>query len=64
MRIVLDRDKCASMGMCEAEAPELFELQGGGELAVLDETPDEDRRAEAESACEACPTLALSIVED
>ena len=30
MRIVLDTSKCTGLGMCEAEAPELFEVQEDG----------------------------------
>jgi len=64
MRIVVDRDKCTGLGMCEAEAPDLFEVQDDGTLLVLIEKPDEDKRAELEAAVESCPTEALSIVED
>jgi len=64
MRIVVDRDRCTGLGMCEAEAPEIFQIQEDGELEVLDDAPDESQRAEAEAACEACPTQALSIADD
>lgn len=64
MRIVVDYDKCTGLGMCEAEAPELFEVQDDGSLTVLKECPSESQRAEAEAAVESCPTEALSIVED
>ena len=64
MRIVVDLDKCTGLGMCEAEAPDLFEVQDDGSLLVLIEKPDEERRAELEAAVEACPTEALSIEED
>jgi ferredoxin len=64
MRIVCDFDKCTGLGMCEAEAPELFEVQDDGTLHILDESPDESRRAELEAAVESCPTEALTIVED
>ena len=64
MRVVVDRDKCTGLGMCEAEAPDLFELQDDGSLVILDDQPSEEQRAEAEAAVEACPTEALSIVED
>jgi len=50
--------------MCEAEAPDLFEVQDDGTLVILDATPGEDRRSEVEAACDACPTLALSIAND
>jgi len=61
MRIVVDRDKCTGLGMCEAEAPDLFEVQDDGSLAILNETPDEDQREAAEAAVDSCPTEALSI---
>jgi len=64
MRIVVDYDKCTGLGMCEAEAPDLFEVQDDGSLLVLIENPGEDQRAAAEAAVESCPTEALSIVED
>ncbi|MBA2324388.1 MAG: ferredoxin [Pseudonocardiales bacterium] len=64
MRIVVDQDKCTGLGMCEAEAPDLFEVQDDGSLVLLNATPSEAQRAEAEVAVESCPTAALSIVED
>ncbi|HEX4250569.1 MAG TPA: ferredoxin [Pseudonocardia sp.] len=64
LRIVVDRDKCTGLGMCEAEAPELFEVQDDGTLAILNDSPSSGQRDEAEAACLACPTEALSLVED
>ncbi|HEY9417521.1 MAG TPA: ferredoxin [Pseudonocardia sp.] len=64
MRIVVDYARCTGLGMCEAEAPDMFEVQDDGSLIVLNETPSEEQRAEAEAAVESCPTDALSIVED
>ncbi|WP_445185121.1 ferredoxin [Pseudonocardia sp. Cha107L01] len=63
MRIILDQSKCDGLGMCEAEAPDLFEVQDDGSLVVLDLTPADDRRDEVEAACDACPTRALSIAD-
>ena len=64
MRLVVDYNKCTGLGMCEAEAPDLFEVQDDGSLTVLNEFPGESQRAQAEAAVESCPTEALSIVED
>jgi ferredoxin len=64
MRIVVDYDKCTGLGMCEAEAPDLFEVQDDGSLTVLIEKPDASHRDELEAAVESCPTEALSIVDD
>jgi ferredoxin len=64
MRIVVDHDRCTGLGMCEAEAPELFQVQDDGSLTVLDDTPTSEQLVEAaRAACEACPTEALSLVE-
>jgi sterol 14-demethylase len=64
VKIVVDRDLCQGHGVCESEAPEVFEVSKQGTLSVLDETPPEDRRAQVEMAVEYCPTHALSIVEE
>jgi ferredoxin len=58
MRIVVDREKCSGLAMCEVEAEDLFEVQEDGSLVIL------DQREAAEAAVAACPTEALSIVED
>lgn len=64
MRIVVDYVKCTGLGMCEAEAPDLFEVQDDGSLSVLNENPSEDQVAAARAAVDSCPTEALSLVED
>jgi ferredoxin len=50
--------------MCEVEAADLFEVQDDGSLVILDEAPGEDRLDAAEAAMVACPTEALSILDD
>ncbi len=57
----MDRTRCASIGMCEALAPDVFEIGDDGALTILQEQPPEDRRADMETACSDCPTQALSI---
>jgi ferredoxin len=64
MRIVIDHNKCTGLGMCEAEAPDLFEVQEDGSLRVLNFRPVSDQRELLEAAVDSCPTAALSIVED
>ena len=63
MRIVLDENKCSSLGMCESVAPDFFEVGDDGALDLLNPTPPEDQRALMEEAVAACPTSALSIEE-
>lgn len=64
MRIVVDRSLCSGMGMCEAEAPEVFALQDDGHLLVRGEQPESDVLEAVEAAMVACPTQALSLVEE
>lgn len=64
MRVVVDRTKCSSIGLCEATAPDIFEIGPDGVMNILIEDIGADRRADVEQACENCPTQALSIVEN
>jgi ferredoxin len=50
--------------MCEAEAPDLFEVQDDGSLKVLKECPSADELAVVQAAIDSCPTEALALVED
>ena len=61
MRIVVDRTKCSSIGLCEAAAPDIFEIGPDGALTILMDDVPADRRIDLEQACENCPTQALSI---
>lgn len=63
-RIVVDRDLCQGHGVCESEAPAVFEVSKAGELTVLTERPPDAQRAATELAVKYCPTHALSITED
>jgi ferredoxin len=49
--------------MCEAEAPDLFEVGDDGSLSILDDAPDVESRHALWAAIEACPTEALSLEE-
>ena len=63
-RIVVDADLCQGHGVCESEAPDLFEVDRDRKVQVLDATPSDDQRRAAEAAAKYCPTHALSIVDD
>ncbi|GGP82265.1 ferredoxin [Saccharothrix coeruleofusca] len=61
MRIILDRAKCTGIGICEALAPTVFEVDDNGELVVLSAEVPEDARNEVAEAVEGCPTMALRL---
>ncbi len=63
MRIVVDRDRCQTHGVCIEEAPELFRIDGE-ELVVSDERPPLSLRGKLEMAVRYCPTQALTIEDD
>ena len=63
-RIVVDADLCQGHGVCESEAPDLFEVDRDRKVRVLDDRPGDDLRKAAELAVRYCPTHALSLVED
>jgi ferredoxin len=58
-RVVVDRDVCMSSGVCEMEAPEVFELDPDGVLHVRELV---DLGA-VETAVRACPTGALELID-
>ncbi|GAA3390649.1 ferredoxin [Cryptosporangium minutisporangium] len=64
MKIVVDFEKCTGLGLCEAAAPDHFEIDDDGGLLVLadDVTPDQVDAVRA--AVAGCPTLALRLAED
>lgn len=63
MRLVVDHNKCTGLGLCEAVAPDIFEVQDDGTLRVLDENPEAAVRATLEEAILSCPTEALRLEE-
>ncbi|MFE5284872.1 ferredoxin [Nocardia sp. NPDC056611] len=61
MKIIVEPSKCDGLGMCEAVAPDLFEVGPDGIVRVLDDAPGEDRRVDVQAAIDACPVLALKL---
>jgi len=64
MRVHLDRDKCIGIGMCEAVAPHIFSVQEDGTLEILTQDPEVLAAPDARDAVAACPTMALTLIED
>jgi ferredoxin len=65
MRVIADLDICQGHQMCQDEAPGVFGFdEDADRVVVLEEHPDESRRAEVHQAVKYCPAFALSIEED
>jgi ferredoxin len=63
-RIEVDAELCQSHGVCEAEAPGVFEAPAKQTVRIVDAAPGDDQRAAVELAVRYCPTHALRIVAD
>ena len=61
MKIIVDRDKCTGLGICESLAPGVFEVNDDGDLVLKAEEVPEGQLAEVEEAVAGCPTEALRI---
>ncbi len=65
MKVVADLGLCQGHQMCQGEAPGVFGFDDDADqVVVLEEHPEESRRAEVQSAVRYCPAFALSIEED
>ncbi len=63
LRIVVDRNRCTGIGICESLDPDRFEVDDDGTLIVHDDrVADADREA-ATAAVSGCPASALSLIE-
>lgn len=62
-KIIIDRSKCESIGICESIAPHVFEIQDDSSLLVKAEYIADERVLRlVEDAIEACPKRAISVV--
>ncbi len=64
LRVVVDEDLCQGHGVCESEAPDVFEVGPERKVVVLVDVIDEHQRKGVEMAVKYCPTHALSLVEE
>ncbi len=64
MRIDVDYKRCEGHGLCEEQAPEVFELDDEGELIYRFEDQDipEDLTRTAAKGAAACPVAALKVL--
>jgi ferredoxin len=60
MEIIVDRERCTGIGICESVAPEYFEVDDDGKLTLIG-VPDESQRALVDEAVRSCPARALRL---
>ena len=65
MRVVADTSICQGHQLCQGEAPDVFGFdEAADHVVLLNEHPDEARRADVNTAVKYCPAFALSIEEN
>jgi len=64
MKVKVDFDLCESNALCEAIAPDVFQLDDDDFLQILDDQVTDENRDRIERAVASCPRAAISIVED
>jgi ferredoxin len=63
-RISVDFDLCESNALCEALAPQNFQIDDDDFLQIIDERVTDENRDVVMQAVAACPKSAISVVED
>ena len=62
MYVIVNRDRCTGLGICESIAPGHFEIDDHGELTLLRDEVDAADRETLDDAVRSCPTTALRLV--
>jgi ferredoxin len=62
-KVSVDWDLCESNGICEAMAPDVFQLDDDDMLQIEDPSVTDENRERVERAVAGCPKSAISIVE-
>lgn len=60
VRLKVDNDRCERFGICQMEAPDLFELSHDGRLFYT-KRPVENQVEQAISAARCCPQQAIKV---
>jgi len=64
MKIKVDFDLCESNALCEAMAPEVFELDDDDYLNLKSDETTPENLNDVKRAVAACPRAAISLLED
>ncbi|MCK0091787.1 ferredoxin [Rhodococcus sp. F64268] len=63
MRVEVDSDRCVGHGLCEATAPDVFEVGDGGYVIIDDEAASSCDESDLRTAVNNCPSAALRAIE-
>jgi ferredoxin len=63
MKVAVDWDLCQGHGVCEGEAPEVFQLDDDGNVQLLMEDVPPELLEKVKKAVRYCPQRAISLVD-
>lgn len=63
MKIKVDFDLCESNALCEALAPQNFQIDDDDYLQILEENVTAETREAVDQAIAACPKSAISLID-
>jgi ferredoxin len=62
VKVTVDRERCASAGMCALTAPEVFDQdEDDGRVVLLDPAPPQARHSVVRDAATLCPSQAIRL---
>jgi ferredoxin len=64
MKIEFDQDRCAGHAMCNAAAPDVYDLDDYGYCLLHTAEVPSGLEDQARAGTEACPERALTLIED
>ena len=65
MRVIADREGCATSSLCVYNVPEVFDQdEEDGLVVVLDANPPADLHEDVRDAVRSCPTQSLRLFEE
>ncbi|MDP3968165.1 MAG: ferredoxin [Nocardioides sp.] len=60
-KVKVDYELCEANALCEAVAPDVFQVDDDDMLHVLDDEVTEENRSRVEQAVASCPRAAISL---
>jgi ferredoxin len=63
IKVVVDKKACCAYGLCAEICPDIYKLDDNGIAYVEDKLVPEELEELAREGCDACPQMAISVVE-
>ncbi|SDG94736.1 ferredoxin [Sinosporangium album] len=61
MRVTTDTGRCVGAGQCVLAAPEVFDQDDDGTVALLTDSPPDEEHENVLEAVQRCPSLSIAL---